>query len=157
MDSDITVTREINAPADRVWELISDMPRMGEWSPECEGGEWIKGATGPERGAKFRGANRHDKRKWKTVATLVDVEPGQRFSFRINAMGLRIADWGYDIEPTETGCQVTETWTDLRPGFFKPISRWGSGVSDRPSHNQAGMERTLEQLAAAAETDSTSS
>jgi len=156
-NADITVTREINAPAERVWELISDMPRMGEWSPETEGGEWIKGATGPVPGAKFRGANRHQERTWKTVATVIDAEPGRRFSFRINALGMGFADWAYDIEPTENGCKVTESWSDLRPGFFKPISKRISGVSDRQVHNQANIENTLEALAAAAEADSSTS
>ncbi|HAS09465.1 MAG TPA: SRPBCC family protein, partial [Acidimicrobiaceae bacterium] len=53
--SDVSVSREIAAPPQRVWELISDITRMGEWSPETTGGKWLKGATGPAVGARFRG------------------------------------------------------------------------------------------------------
>jgi uncharacterized protein YndB with AHSA1/START domain len=151
MGTEVSVTREIAAPAALVWAMVSDVTRMGEWSPENEGGEWVGGATGPVPGAKFRGTNRNGTKKWKTVATLVDVAPGRRFSFRVGVAGLRVADWCYEIEPTESGCRVTETWTDLRPGFFRPVARLATGVADRPSHNRAGMEQTLERLAAAAE------
>jgi uncharacterized protein YndB with AHSA1/START domain len=147
----VSVTREVRAPAAQVWAMISDVTRMGEWSPENEGGEWLRGAAGPQPGAKFRATNRNGKRTWKTVATVVDAEPGRRFSFRVAAAGLDVAEWGYTFEPTTTGCRVTETWVDRRAGFFKPVARLVTGVADRASHNRAGMEQTLERLASAAE------
>jgi len=153
MTNDVSVTREIAAPPNTVWAMVSDLPRMGEWSPENEGGEWIGGATGPTPGAKFRGSNRNGTKTWKTVATIVDVEPGRRFSFRIAAAGIRIAEWSYDIDVTPPGCRITEGWTDLRPGVFKPLSKLVSGVADRPTHTRSGMEHTLERLAAAAESE----
>src|SRR3954468_6506548 len=52
--TDVSVSRDVPAPAERVWEMVSDLPRMGEWSPENEGGEWIGGATAAAPGAKFR-------------------------------------------------------------------------------------------------------
>lgn len=155
MTSDVSVTREIGAPAEQVWAMVSDLRRMGEWSPENVGGEWIGGATGPEPGAKFRGSNENGKKKWKSVVTVGAADPGRTFSFRVTALGLKIADWGYDFEPTPTGCRVTETWTDLRPGWFKPLARVATGVAERQSHTRAGIESTLERLAAAAEASST--
>jgi len=131
--------------------MVSDMTRMGQWSPENEGGRWLGGATGPQSGAKFRGANRIGKRKWNTVATVVDTDPGRRFSFRVSAMGLKVAEWSYTFEPTATGCRVTETWTEQRAGMFKPLARLVTGVADRATHNRTGMEQTLERLAAIAE------
>jgi hypothetical protein len=59
--------------------------------------------------------------------------------------------WSYDLEPTSTGCVVTESCTDIRPGFFKPVARLATGVADRATHNRAGMVVTLDRLAAAAE------
>lgn len=137
--------------------MVSDVTRMGEWSPENEGGTWLGGATGPLPGAKFRGTNRIGKRKWKTEATVVDAEPGRQFSFRVAAMGLKVAEWGYTFEPTATGCRVTETWIDLRARFFKPLAKLVTGVADRATHNRTGMEQTLERLAAAAESRSSPS
>ncbi len=112
MEADVSVTREVAAPAEEVWAMIADLPRMGEWSPENEGGEWLNGATGPAPGVTFRGTNRNGSKTWKMLVTLVDVEPGRRLSFRTSSMGAPSAEWSYDIEPTDTGCRVTESWTD---------------------------------------------
>ena len=151
MGDNVTATCEINASAEQVWKMVSDLPRMGEWSPENEGGVWLKGADGPKEGVKFRGTNRQGKRRWKTIATIIDAEPGRKLTFRITVMGIPDSEWSYDFEPTDGGCHVTESWTDQRPGWFKPLTALVSGVSDRETHNRAGMEQTLEALKAAAE------
>lgn len=65
----------------------------------------------------------------------------------------RFAEWAYDIEPTDTGCRVTESWTDRRYRWSLPISSLLSGVKDRTPHTRAGIEETLANLAAAAEAD----
>jgi uncharacterized protein YndB with AHSA1/START domain len=148
---EVSVSREINAPAERVWAMVSDVTRMGEWSPENQGGTWMGGATGPAPGAKFKAENRNGNKKWNTVATVLTADPGRCFSFRVAAAGLKIADWTYTFEPTATGCRVVETWTDQRGRIATTLGKPVSGVADRASHNRAGMEQTLERLAAAAE------
>jgi uncharacterized protein YndB with AHSA1/START domain len=154
MTDEVSVTREIDAPPELVWAMVADVTRMGEWSPENEGGEWLGGASGPQPGARFRGTNRNGKKKWKTLATVVDAEPGRQFSFRVTATGgLKVAEWRYTFEPTATGCRVTETWIDQRGTVVKTLGNPVSGVADRAEHNRAGMERTLDRLAAAAESD----
>ena len=155
MTETLSVSREIAAPAERVWAMVADVTRMGEWSPENEGATWLGGATTAQPGAKFRGTNRVGKRKWKTLATIVDAEPGRRFSFRVSTMGLKVSEWSYTFQSTPTGCTVTETWIDQRLGFFKPIAGMATGVADRATHNRAGMKQTLDRLAAAAESGST--
>jgi uncharacterized protein YndB with AHSA1/START domain len=149
--AELKVSREIAAPADDVYAMVADVTRMGEWSPENEGGSWLGGASSAAPGARFRAANRAGSKSWKTVAKVVDAEPGRRFAFCVTFGGLKVAVWSYDLEPTANGCLVTEAWTDLRPGWFKPISKLGTGVSDRETHNRAGMKQTLARLAAAAE------
>jgi uncharacterized protein YndB with AHSA1/START domain len=149
--TEVSVSREIAAPPDTVWAMVSDVTRMGEWSPENEGATWLKGATGPRPGARFRGRNRNGRKKWDTVAEVVEVEPGRRFSFAVSAVGLRIADWAYEFEPTAGGCRVTETWTDRRGRIATMLGKPVSGVEDRAAHNRAGMEQTLDRLKAAAE------
>lgn len=151
MAEQVSVTREIGASADQVWAMVADVTRMGEWSPETESAEWLKGATGPQPGAKFRGTNRNGSKTWKTVATVVVAEPGRAFSFRVGAMGLKIAEWRYELEPTDTGCRVTETWIDQRGSLVKAMGKPLSGVEDRATHNRTGMEQTLDRLKAAAE------
>ncbi len=68
-----------------VYELVADLSRMGEWSPECEKVEWEEGATGPAVGAKFVGHNRTGpgKRiKWSRHGRVLSAEPGEEFRLR---------------------------------------------------------------------------
>ncbi len=154
MSTVISVDRAIEAPADAVWALVSDLPRMGDWSPEATGGSWIKGADGPRVGAEFKGSNARGRRRWSTVAKVTACDPGRTFSFDVKAGGMKVANWCYDLEPTATGCTVTETWTDTRGWLITKIGTLVSGVSDRATHNRAGMETTLGNLAAAVEAPS---
>jgi ligand-binding SRPBCC domain-containing protein len=152
MSGHVEVSKDMNAPAERVWAMISDVTRMGEWSPENQGAVWLKGATGAAPGAKFEGQNQFGKSKWKTAATVVDCEPGKRFSFSVVAGPFKIADWAYTFEPTATGCRVTESWDDRRNGLAKFMAKFVvKGVPDRAEHNRTGMEQTLAALATAAE------
>ena len=155
MSETVSVSRDIDAPPEKLWAMVSDVARMGEWSPENVSAVWLDGATSAQPGVKFKGENRNGKRKWSTVATVVDAEAGRRFSFRVGApLGVKVSEWSYDFEPTPTGCRVTETWVDRRPGYFKLISQLATGVSDRAEHNRAGMQQTLDHLAAVAESGS---
>jgi uncharacterized protein YndB with AHSA1/START domain len=147
----VSVSRDISASPDKLWAMVADVARMGEWSPENEGGEWLGDATAAKPGARFRATNRVGKKSWKTVATVVDAEPARRFSFRVSAGPVKVSEWSYTFETTTNGCRVTESWTDLRPGWFKPLARLATGVGDRVTHNRQGMEQTLERLAAVAE------
>ena len=151
MADQVRVTQEIVAPAERVWAMVTDLTRMGEWSPENEGVTWSRGATGPKPGATFSGANRNGKKQWSTAGTIVEVEPTRLFTFRIKAAGFKVAEWRYEIESMATGCRVTETWIDQRGTIAKAAGKAVSGVADRATHNQATMEQTLKRLKAAAE------
>ena len=58
-----------------VWDLVSDVTKIGRYSPETFEAEWIDGPTGPAVGASFRG---HVKRNGKgpiywTTCTVVSV------------------------------------------------------------------------------------
>jgi uncharacterized protein YndB with AHSA1/START domain len=148
--ADVTVTREIAAPPERVWALVSDMTRMGEWSPEATGGKWLGDATGPATGARFRGTNKAGWQRWSTTCRVIECVPGERFTFAVTIGPAKVATWSYDIEPTGDGCRVTESWTDDRSPFFAGVSKRATGVKDRAAHNRRNMERTLEALERAA-------
>jgi uncharacterized protein YndB with AHSA1/START domain len=151
MADQVSVTTEIHAPADRVWAMVADLPRMKEWSPENDGVVWRKGATSAVPGATFSGTNSQGRKSWETAGMIVEAEPGRVLSFRVTAVGMKVALWTYRFEPTDTGCTVTETWTDERNALVKALGRPVSGVSDRVTHNTAGMEQTLANLKTAAE------
>jgi len=151
MGEQVQVSTEIDAPAEAVWAMVADLTRMGEWSPENTGATWLHGATGAAPGARFKATNAAGRKQWSTMGTVVEAEPGRVLSFRVSAVGLRVARWTYRFEPTGPGCTVTETWVDERGRLVTWLGKPVSGVADRATHNRAGMEQTLANLKAAAE------
>jgi hypothetical protein len=148
--STVEVERVVAAPAGVLYDLVADVTRMGEWSPETSACAWMGDASGPEVGARFRGRNRRGARRWSTVCTVTDAEPGRRFAFDVAAGPLAVARWEYRFEAEGASTRVVETWTDRRGRVITVLGRLVSGVDDRAVHNRATMTATLERLAAAA-------
>jgi uncharacterized protein YndB with AHSA1/START domain len=154
-DEHVEVTRQISAPPARLREMVADVTRMGEWSPENESAPWLRGATGARPGATFRGTNRLGSRRWSSVGTIVDADPGRALAFRLKTGGMNVAEWSDRFEPTARGSLVTESWTERRNPVLTMLSRRVTGVADGATHDRQGMEKTLEHLATAAEGQST--
>src|SRR5580700_4704637 len=103
----------MSAPPAKIWDLVSDVTKIGRYSPETFEAEWIEGATGPAVGAKFRG---HVKRNGKgpiywTTCTVTACEPGKEFAFGVGPTGRPLNVWSYTIEPAADGADVTESFT----------------------------------------------
>ncbi len=147
----LEVSRDIAAAPDEVYAAISDVARMGEWSEECYACEWHDGFDGPVVGAIFDGHNRHGEHEWTTQARIIEADPGRAFAFECSMMEFHFSTWGYRIEPTDSGCSVTEWSEDLRPESALEFSKQVSGVDDRTDRNRQTMSLTLERLAAALE------
>jgi uncharacterized protein YndB with AHSA1/START domain len=145
---------DIEAPPERLYEMVSDLSRMGDWSPENQGGRWLGGATGATKGARFKGRNRNGWHRWSTVAQVVTADPGREVAWESRALGLKVALWRYRFAPNGTGgTTVIESTEDRRGGFMKVLGRSASGVADRMAENKKNMRATLEHLKAAAETE----
>ena len=149
--ADVEVSERIAAAPDVVYRMVSDVTRMGTWSPETASCRWLDGATGPAPGARFRGTNRRGPLLWQTTCTVTDARPGQRFAFDVSFGSWPIATWAYDFEPADGGCLVTEAWSDRRSGALRAASVPVMGIRDRAAHNRQGMGATLAALKAAAE------
>lgn len=143
----VVVTKVVADPPAEVWAKVSDLTRMGEWSPENKGGEWIKGATGPTVGARFKGKNANGKKAWSTVVVVTEYEPPRRIVFALMVGPSAWCDWIYEVEPSGNGSLVTHSWVDRRSKFASWLGGIVSGVKDRASHNRRNMEATLEALA----------
>jgi uncharacterized protein YndB with AHSA1/START domain len=146
----VEVRRTIAADPQDVYDLVADVTRMGEWSPESTGGEWLTGEPGTV-GSTFRGDNRRPWVKWSTICTVTVADPGRRFAFSVEAAGRPVAAWEYEIAPRDGGCDVTERAVDQRGLFYKVTSVVTSGLRGRSARNRWTMERTLDALARAAE------
>ncbi len=146
----VSVTREFSASPDKVWALVTDLTRMGEWSPENQGGKWANGATGPAVGATFKGRNKNGKKSWGTNVKVNACDAPKKFSFGLMVFGSNWCDWVYAIEPTSAGSRVTHSWIDHRSAASAFLGKVVSGVADRATHNQKKTEITMDNLAKAA-------
>src|SRR4029078_5202725 len=145
--SDIEVSRVTAASPEALYDIVSDLRRMGELSPENTGGMWVNGATGPEVGAEFRGTNSRGTKHWATPAIVERSARGTEFAFRVHVGPVKVARWAYRFEPVEGGTKVTETWDDMRNWVAKKAGFVASGVKDRETHNRDSMTVTLGNLA----------
>jgi hypothetical protein len=145
------VTLHIDAEPTKVWELVSDITKMGEYSPEVFEAEWLDGATGPAVGAKYRG---HVKRNEKgptywTTCKVTECVPGEVFEFAV-MFGDRAANtWRYEFKSAGGGTDVTESF-HLADNLFTKIWRPLGGFL-RERRNERDMLRTLERVKAVAE------
>ncbi len=148
----VQVTRDIAAAPETLWAMVADVTRMGEWSPETARCRWLRGASAPKVGARFKGVNRNGKRRWSTINTVTACVPGEVFAFETTAGPFSVARWEYRFAPGPTGSTVTESWTDQRGRVARRLGKPVSGVEDRAMHNRAGMQATLDRLATVATT-----
>ena len=146
-----SVTMHMAAPADRIWAVVSDVTRVGEFSPETFEAEWLDGATGPAVGARFRG---HVKRNGRpptywTTCRVTECEPGQTFVFAVLVGGKPVNTWGYRLAPSGAGTDVTESFalteTMALRMYWALAGRW------RATTNRNGMRTTLERVKALVE------
>ena len=151
MTPDLEVSRDIAASPEAVFAAITDVTRMGQWSPETQNAEWNEGHNGPALGAMFTGHNQFGENEWSTEAKIVGLVANERFVFDCMVGDFVFATWSYAIEATDSGCRVTESWQDHRPDEVKEMSLAISGVEDRVVHNRATIEVTLAALAAEVE------
>jgi hypothetical protein len=142
---------EVNAAPSEVYALISDVTSMSALASELVRNKLLSGATSAAVGARFRGSNRRGIHRWSTTATVTDAAPDTRFAFNVTSLGILIARWQYDISPSDTGCVVTESTWDRRPGWFHIIGRLATGVGDRAAVNQRNIDSTLARLKAVVE------
>ena len=141
----------IDGTPEQIYDLVAELPRMGEWSPECQSVEWLDGATGPAVGAKFVGHNRGGPRglfKWSRHGRVLVADPGREFVFVTEEGGRESTEWHYRFEPVDGGTRVSEAYE------VKWIPAWARIVdvpTNRHRELREAMRHTLGQLKAAAE------
>ena len=145
------VTVHMDASADQIWELVSDVTRIGSYSPETFEAEWLDGATGPAVGAMFRG---HVKRNGKgpiywTTCTVTVSDPVREFAFGVGDGDKPLNVWTYRLEPAGDGTDVTESFALAQTASLRiywALLGWARGRT-----NRNGMRTTLERIKAEVE------
>lgn len=138
----------INAPAAKVWELISDLKNMPRWSPQCR----MMKAFGPLRpGAKTFNLNRRKFLVWPTTSQITELIPQKKLAFRVNDNG---TVWSYELEPTESGTRLVETRhaeNGVKPVSNMLVNAFMGGVPNFERELVEGMNESLARIKAAAE------
>jgi hypothetical protein len=136
---------------DELYALVSDVTRMGEWSPVCRQCWWDEGA-GPEVGAWFTGRNQTPERVWETRSQVVAAEPGRQFAWEVNNGWVH---WGFTLEPDGDGTRLTESWKFLPAGIEGFRERFGSQaeseIAKRSEAAKTGIPATLAAIKKTAE------
>ena len=148
--SDASASVDIDAAPDKVYGLITDLGTMAELAEETARMRWSKG-TSAAPGAVFRGTTRNGWRRWTTTCRVTDADPGRRFAFNVSHARVPISRWQYDIEPTASGCRVTESTWDRRPPLYGKVAGLATGTPNRGGLNSEHIEATLQRLKARAE------
>jgi len=98
-------TIEIAAPGPRVWELVSDVRRMHEWSPQVTSTRLRSGYDEVALGAQFINRNRLGELEWTTHAEIVRFDPERELAFRVEENWVI---WSFVLEPTVVGTRLTQ-------------------------------------------------
>ena len=141
----------VDATAAAVWAVVSDLPRMGEWSPECF---WMR-VWGREvrQGAWVTGLNRRRWVVWPTNSRihLYDAERAIGWTVLENR-----ARWSYHLEPDDTGTTLTER-RELPQGKSWLGKAFGAaflgGNADHDDELRDGMRTTLDRIKRTVEVD----
>ncbi|GAA1737671.1 SRPBCC family protein [Aeromicrobium alkaliterrae] len=140
----ITASIDIAAPPAAVWAVVSDLKRMGEWSPQCRrmiirGGEVTQGT-------RTININRQGWKFWPTRSYVKVFEPERSLALKIAENG---TVWTYDLEPTAAGTRLTESRT--APNGVSNLSNFLSkhvlgGTENFEDELQRGIEDTLARI-----------
>jgi len=139
---------EINAPVGKVWELVSDLTRMPEWSPQCT----LMKLMGPlQPGTRTVNFNKRNFLFWMTLSTITEVIPQQKLAFKVTTNN---TVWTYELEPTATGTRLVET--RHAENGVTAISKIGTnallgGTDSFEKELVEGMKMSLGRIKAAAE------
>jgi hypothetical protein len=114
----------IGASPERVYQLVSDVTRMGEWSPECVGVTWADGSDGPAVGAQFHGSNRRNDNEWTTPNTILVADEGKEFSWVVGTPDFQVTRWRFVFSANNGGTTVTESFElgDQEVGFASAVA-----------------------------------
>jgi Polyketide cyclase / dehydrase and lipid transport len=153
-----SVARYIEASPQTLYDVIADVTRMPELSPEVVACEWLDGATGPAVGVRFRATNHAGRGPdWNNTPVITVAERGQELAFSRSEKGAGTILWRYVFTQEGSGSRVTESYEVTRPvtlfGWFIIGVLYGN--KDRRGDLHRGMRETLQRLAALTEESAT--
>ncbi|MGH4009809.1 MAG: SRPBCC family protein [Pseudonocardiaceae bacterium] len=153
------VSLTVAAPPERVWMLVSDVTRVGDWGGECVDAQW-EGSAGPQVGARFRGRQVREGRTWETYSVVTEAQPGVSFGWAVEDPGNAAATWRYELAPDGSGGTVLRYRAVMGPGpsgltavIAETPDLEEIIIAGRLKEHQRNMMATLEAIKRAAEQD----
>ena len=143
----------IDRSPEDLYDMVSDVTRMGEWSPICKACWWDDDDDGPRVGAWFTGRNELSGRTWEGRCQVAVADRGREFAFLVGDSYVR---WGYTFTAVNGSTRVTESWAFLPAGMASFEERFGDEAQARlaarteDAHNS--IPATLAAIKRAAET-----
>lgn len=140
---------DINAPVTAVWELVSDLRRMPQWSSQCR---WMKPFGPVRQGTRTLNLNRRKRMFWPTTCTVVEIAPERKLAFRVDANN---TIWSYELEPSGEGTRLIESrHAENGVTAFSNLSvnALFGGTANFERELLDGMNTSLARIKAAAET-----
>lgn len=105
----------IDASPQRVWQIVSDITLMPQFSDELQEASWLGGASGPATGNTFLGSSRHPALgEWQTTSHVVECEAPRIFAWAVNDPENPTATWRFTLEPRDGGT-VLRQWMRMGP------------------------------------------
>jgi hypothetical protein len=145
----------VNASAQELYDIVSDIARTGEWSPVCTSCWWDDEASAGTEGAWFTGRNVLPERTWDTRSLVVVADPGREFAWVVGGTYVR---WGYTLTPVDGGTVLTEMWELLPEGIAMFEEKHGdeaaARIADRTQQALDGIPKTLAAIKLIAESAS---
>lgn len=159
----------IEAPPQRVWELVTDIELPARLSPELQRVEWLDGAGGPALGARFAGHNHHPALgDWSTISHVVELDAQRAFAWAVMGADTRFAEssesssepmatWRFELRADSGGTRLRHSARlgPARSGLSLAIDRMPEKeekiVANRLAEVRTGIEATLAGIKAAAE------
>jgi uncharacterized membrane protein len=140
------------APAEQLYDLVSDVTRTGEWSPVCRACWWEDEASAGTVGAWFGGRNQTPDRTWETRSQVVAAARGREFAW---VVGDGLVRWGFVLERRDDGTRLTESWDFLPAGIAFFHHTYGdeaeAQIADRSRQALSGVPQTLARIKQIAE------
>jgi hypothetical protein len=109
----------VAATVPQVWDVVTDVTRVGEWSHECLGADWLGDAHGPSVGARFRGRNRAGRfgwARWSRTCEIVVLNPPSEIVWRTVPTRLfpDSTEWRIRLDIADGATRITQSFTVLR-------------------------------------------
>jgi hypothetical protein len=154
LDFEASASMYVAAPIEAVWNLVADISRRGEFSPECVGGRWLDKAGGV--GSQFHGRNRLGEREWTTLCTVTAWDPPRLFEYEVFGGEKAGSVWTFQLEPAEATTRVScrfELGPSIEAGWRANMMRFDREAALRWTARRrdeigAGIAATLDAMKA---------